>query len=153
MLTQLERAAGRAKVNHRRPVESQDLLTPRTGNQLIRSRAGAQPSCFEIWRTKLFPATSRRRSTRAMCHHSKSPVSSYAAVEALQDQELMAQARISACRAARVWKQAGTQKSTETKRVNTAPAAYKPKLCKFNFFNQSGFFGRDSFSTLSHIFC
>src|ERR1700674_3857302 len=43
------------------PVGRQDFLIPRAGNQLLRSRAGGQRSCFEIWRTKLAPAISRRR--------------------------------------------------------------------------------------------
>jgi hypothetical protein len=36
----------------------QDLLIPRAGNQLLRSRAGAQPSCYRIWRIKLSHAIS-----------------------------------------------------------------------------------------------
>jgi hypothetical protein len=53
-------------------------------------------------------------------------------------------ARISVCRLARVRKQAGTEKSREMKRVNMAPAAYTPRLCKFNRFNKNGLFGRAS---------
>jgi eukaryotic-like serine/threonine-protein kinase len=41
-------------------------------------------------------------------------------------------------------KQAGTEKSRATKRVNMAVAAYTPRLCKFNRFNKNGLFGRDT---------
>ena len=50
-----------------------------------RFRAGAQPSYIEIWRTRLSPALSRRRLTRARCHHAKSPVCSTAGALAEAD--------------------------------------------------------------------
>src|SRR6267143_4463900 len=53
-------------------------------------------------------------------------------------------ARISTCRVARVRKQEDTEKSSETKRVTIALAAYTPRLYKFNRFNKSGPFGRDN---------
>src|ERR1700674_6128366 len=56
------------------PVGRQDFLIPRAGNQLLRSRAGGQRSCFEIWRTKLSPAISRRRLTRFVPPRKKSCV-------------------------------------------------------------------------------
>src|SRR6202035_4699561 len=59
-------------------VRRQDFLIPRAANQLFRFRARGQSSCFEIWRTRQSPATSRRRWTRARCHHAKSPVCSTA---------------------------------------------------------------------------
>jgi hypothetical protein len=51
---------------------------------------------------------------------------------------------ISACRAARVRKQAAAEKSSETKRVTMALAAYTPRLSKFNRFNKNGLLGRDT---------
>jgi hypothetical protein len=75
-----------------------------------------------------------------------------AAVGALRDQELMAQGKdftlLSCPRSEAGWhaeKQGG-------KRVNLARATYMPQLYKFNFFNENGLFGRNSYSTLSHIF-
>jgi hypothetical protein len=62
-------------------VRRQDFLVPRVGNQLLRFPVGAPPSYIyieEIWRTRLSRALSRRRLTRARCHHAKSPVCSTA---------------------------------------------------------------------------
>jgi hypothetical protein len=42
-------------------------------------------------------------------------------------------------------KQAGTEKSRETKRVNMALAGYTLRLCKFNCFNKNGLFGKDKY--------
>ena len=61
------------------PFGRQDFLTPKAWNQLFRFRTGAQRSRSETRRTRLFPALSRRRLTRARCHHAKSPGSASAA--------------------------------------------------------------------------
>ncbi len=59
------------------PVGRQDSLIPRAGNQLLRSRAGTQPSCFEIWRTKLPPChCAKEIKVRYDHHHAKSHVCS-----------------------------------------------------------------------------
>jgi hypothetical protein len=56
----------------------QDFLILIVGIQLFRFRAGAQRSSFGTWRTRLFPAISRRRWTRAGWRDAKSPVCSTA---------------------------------------------------------------------------
>ena len=61
----------------------------------------------------------------------------------LQDQELMAQGKDSACRAARVRKQAGAEESRATKRVNMPLAGYTRRLCEFSRFNNNGLFSGD----------
>lgn len=65
-------------------------------------------------------------------------------VERCRTRSWWRRARISACRPARVRRQAGADKSRKTKRVNVALAAYTPRLCKFNRFNKNGLFSRDT---------
>jgi len=76
LITSLAFCPGRATAAA--PLGRQDFLIPRAWNQLFRFPADAPPSYIEVWRTRLSPAISRRRWTRARCHHAKSPVCSTA---------------------------------------------------------------------------
>jgi hypothetical protein len=76
LITCLALSPGRG--NRCRPVGRREFVIPRAWNQLFRFCPGAQPYYIEIWRTRLSPAISRRRLTRAWSHHAKSPVCSTA---------------------------------------------------------------------------
>jgi hypothetical protein len=114
------------------PIESETLSMPRNHCLWLHNDQSGSPAS---------PQHAEPNPQKAV---SSAQTNAMAVVSALQDQELMRQSEDFSLQGARFRKQAGKEKSRETKRANMALAAYTLRLGKFNCFNGTGLFGRDT---------